>query len=489
MGTIGPCYIECGGTDGCKDGIIECNNDGFPCTVECTGEVSCSGSASINGPRDGKLTVNMIGDKAGEGSVNINAELGNGLRVICDGFSACKGTNFNFGQGLGEIHCNGEPDSCLQARFNLQAGAEQTPGMGFKCQGLFCPTYAPAPFNNVQGPQSSDCTSAGDCSCASGTKDKCEITCDGGVDACKDGIIACNSDGFDCVVNCLSEAACSGSSEIVGPVGGKLTVNCIGLKSCEGATKFNGAASTDVTINCQGSEACKGSVEYNFGNGIASLACNGLPDSCLGGSVFNTGIAKGFSCSGPNCPVDAPQAFGPGYQPMSPNSNPNAPSNTLPGGFVPSQPANTPSTPNGVGPVAPNNPSGPIIAPLPINPVPWTGTPIQPVPWTGPGGNGGGNGGVSPVNPSVPAPAPAANMEYCCKTSITDFLPWRGRCWAYGTEVDCKSEPNGRCVWDPTRCLPDKPTCLMRNVPCSAQNDCCSEVCIFDASGIAGKCR
>ena len=171
--------------------------------------------------------------------------------------------------------------------------------------------FAFVSYSNVQGPQSSDCTAAGDCSCASGTSDVCVITCDGGADACKDGIIACNSDGFDCTVNCLSEASCSGSSEIVGPVGAKLTVNCIGLKSCEGATKFNGASSTDVTINCQGNEACKGSVEYNFGNGLASLACNGLPDSCVGGSVFNTGIASGFSCSGPNCPPDAPQPFGP----------------------------------------------------------------------------------------------------------------------------------------------------------------------------------
>jgi len=245
---------------------------------------------------------------------------------------------------------------------------------------------------------------------------------------------------------------------------------------------LNGASSTDVSVLCQGNEACKGSVEFNFGNGIASLACNGLPDSCVGGSVFNTGIAAGFSCSGPNCPPEAPTAFGPGT-----NVQPVRPQTTLPGNFVPSTPGgNTPSTPGGVAPVAPNNPSGPIIAPLPINPVPWTGTPIQPVPWTPGGGAGGGN----VVSPSVPAPAPpAANMEYCCRTSIADFLPWRGRCWAYGTEVDCKSEPNGRCSWEPTRCMPSAPTCLMRNVQCSAQNECCSEVCIFDASGTSGKCR
>jgi len=487
MGTVGPCYIECAGTDGCKDGIIECNNDGFPCTVECVGEVACSGSASINGPRNGKLTVKMIGDKAGEGAVNINAELGTGLTVACEGFSACKGTSFNFGQGLGSIACNGEPDSCLQAIFNLQPGAEATPGMGFKCTGLFCPTYAPAPFNNVQGPQSSDCTGPGDCSCASGTSDVCVITCDGMTDACKDGIIACNSDGFDCTVNCLSEAACGGSAEIIGPVGAKLTVNCVGMKSCEGATKFNGASSTDVVVNCQGNEACKGSVDFNFGTGVAKVACNGLPDSCVGGSTFNTAIAAGFSCSGPNCPADAPAAFGPGVyvRPSQPQTT-----GALPGNFVPSQPGNG----GGFAPVAPlNPPGGPIIAPLPINPVPWSGAPIQPVPWTGGGGNvggGGGGGNVSPVQPAAPAPVnPSVNMEYCCRTSIADFLPWRGRCWAYGTEQDCKSEPNGRCSWDPTRCMPAAPTCLMRNVQCAAQNECCSEVCIYDASGTIGKCR
>merc|ERR1719242_126357 len=44
-------------------------------------------------------------------------------------------------------------------------------------------------------------------------------------------------------------------------------------------------------------------------------------------------------------------------------------------------------TPIGVDGVLPGvlgtKPPGPIVNPLPINPVPWTGNPVQPVPWTG----------------------------------------------------------------------------------------------------------
>merc|ERR1712154_654208 len=137
------------------------------------------------------------------------------------------------------------------------------------------------------GAQSSTCSKEGDCGCNAGTSDVCTVDCITGTDACKDGTIRCNNDGFDCIVNCMSESSCSGSTTIIGPVGGRLTVNCHGLKSCEGATVFDGAQSTDMTVICLGNEACKGSVTLNFGTGEGRLECHGTPDSCVG-SLFLT---------------------------------------------------------------------------------------------------------------------------------------------------------------------------------------------------------
>eukprot|EP01083_Nonionella_stella_P077686 212262_1 len=174
------------------------------------------------------------------------------------------------------------------------------------------------------GPIEVTCTDSGPCSCPFGTQGTCTINCDGGTDSCKDGLIECNNNGHACVVNCLSDSACAGATSIIGPVGSALTVNCIGAKSCEGAVNFDGDKGTDLTVACEGDFACKGGVSFNFGMGIGSIACNGLPDACQGGAEFvlqpNAEITPGvaFSCTGTNCPGNAPVAFSNAHLPTIP---------------------------------------------------------------------------------------------------------------------------------------------------------------------------
>lgn len=139
-------------------------------------------------------------------------------------------------------------------------------------------------------------------------------SCEGDTDSCKDGLIECNNDGFDCIVNCISQESCGGSAYIRGPIGGKLIVNCIGEKACEGSTIFNGEAGTDLTVVCQGVEACKGGAQFIFGSGKGLVFCNGSPDTCLD-AVFTfpadamTRPGVSFSCNGDFCPPDSPQPF------------------------------------------------------------------------------------------------------------------------------------------------------------------------------------
>merc|ERR1712154_418549 len=359
--------------------------------------------------------------------------------------TAGKGAILNFGVGAHEVGCYGEPgvtDTCQDLTFNLPPNAITTPGMAFFCDGLTCPPNTPEPFSNLFGAQSSTCSKEGDCGCNAGTSDVCTVDCITGTDACKDGTIRCNNDGFDCIVNCMSESSCSGSTTIIGPVGGRLTVNCHGLKSCEGATVFDGAQSTDMTVICLGNEACKGSVTLNFGTGEGRLECRGTPDSCVGSPIFNmqAGPNAAFSCGGVNCPPEAPAAFGnTGNWPINPpaTTEPNQPTATNP------QPQNT-----GNNPAIPANPG-------PANP----GNVVQP----------------NPVTPQTRPPV-VQNM-LCCQTAIQGFKPWQGRCWGLQTIGDCQSEPNQRCVWEPNNCMTEL-LCSLRDVPCDYDNECCSEVCI-----------
>ena len=145
-GTLGICTITCGGQDGCKAAIIDCNNDGFPCIVDCIAEQACSGATGIIGPKDGSLRVNCLGEKSCEGSLVVDAEKGTDLIVLCDGLTSCKQATFNFGSGEGMVQCNGLPDSCIQAAFNLLPNAYQLDGAAFSCVGEQCPLDAPEPF-------------------------------------------------------------------------------------------------------------------------------------------------------------------------------------------------------------------------------------------------------------------------------------------------------------------------------------------------------
>ena len=171
------------------------------------------------------------------------------------------------------------------------------------------------------------CTTAGNCGCKDlpfGRRPgPCTIICDG-VDACKDGILACN-DGYDCIVNCLSENACSGSAQIEGPKDAGLRVNCLGGKACEGSPTLNGEDSMDMSVLCDGYTACKGGVSMNFGMGTGSLECNGN-NACEGAFVEVPPDAKSFVCKGTGtCPASAPQSFsnaGPQIKPIQPAPGP-----------------------------------------------------------------------------------------------------------------------------------------------------------------------
>jgi len=464
-GTQGTCTINCEGKDACKDGVVECNNDGFDCSVF-FGEFAGS-SVTIEGPIGSPLTVTCFGDKSCEGSTAINAFDSTDLTVDCFGAEACKGNiRLNFGYGVGLLKCTGEPDACQGAMINLPHNADITPGAGFSCRGLFCPPDAPAAFLNMFGDHEVTCDTAGDCACPPGLQGTCTINCIGEVDACKDGIIECNNDGYDCIVNCMSYEGCGGAASIMGPAGSPLTVNCIGDKSCEGAFTVNGEMGTDLTAVCQGPEACKGNAIFNFGNGKGAVFCPGSsPDTCLG-AAFNlhpespTGPGIGFSCTGNACPADAPASFqnpgrigrpnrpGPGFQTLPPRPRPTN-----------------------------NNPA--TLPPRPVNPV--QTLPSGPAPPVA----------TAPVTPVVTAPAGPtypAGAEWCCQTSIANFVPWQGRCWGHTDRASCNAEANSRCAWDPTNCSPSAPACVVRGEVCVNNADCCSTVCASD-SGNRLTCR
>merc|ERR1711933_261156 len=60
---------------------------------------------------------------------------------------------------------------------------------------------------------------------------------------------------------------------------------------------------------CEGTSSCKGSdVNFNFGSGVGTVGCYGVPDSCGGVTEFNfISLARitpgaGFQCKGLQCP-------------------------------------------------------------------------------------------------------------------------------------------------------------------------------------------
>jgi hypothetical protein len=105
--------------------------------------------------------------------------------------------------------------------------------------------------------------------------------------------------------------------------------------------------------------------------------------------------------------------------------------------------------------------------------------------------NAGGPAVTSrPVNVQQPTKQPTnarAGSPYCCRTSIPNFKPLRGRCWDETTAAECAAEPNARCRWDAANCLPDPPVntyAAMANTPCrftynacTDDSQCCSETC------------
>jgi len=382
------------------------------------------------------------------------------------------------------LNCNGDPDSCQGVVINLPSNAYDTPGMAFQCNGLFCPSYAPPAFSNMVGAAEMFCSGPGGCSCPVGLRDTCTLNCGGapGGDACKDGLVECNNDGFDCIVNCMDFESCSGATSIMGPAGGALTVQCLGDKSCEGSLSVNGEMGTDVIAVCEGPEACKGSAQFNFGSGRGAVWCNGGVDACLG-ATFNLPVnaemtpGLAFSCQGAFCPQSAPAPFSniaPSYQqqPVAmPTPRPTVPQQIIPGYPVPAPlptlpapqptfPWQPPSNPSPVGPP-------PVVTPTPtirqiVNP----SVPLYP---------------SYPPRPLTTASGPrqigSAVTPWCCHTSIPNTVSWQGICWDKTNPTACNEAPNGRCEWDTSRCFQSAPTCLFQGDVCRTNEDCCSNAC------------
>eukprot|EP01084_Bolivina_argentea_P082078 148623_1 len=98
------------------------------------------------------------------------------------------------GFGRTIIACNGDPESCEMAIFNLYPNALKTHGVAFQCMGIFCPINAPKSFSNAYGPVTQTCyKSAANCACPPETNAKCIINCIGSTDTCKDSTINCNN--------------------------------------------------------------------------------------------------------------------------------------------------------------------------------------------------------------------------------------------------------------------------------------------------------
>merc|ERR1719356_464244 len=167
-GTQAPCHITCDGVDGCKDAVVRCNNDFFPCVVDCFGDKACA-STTIEGPAGAPLTTMCNGEFSCEGNMKVNGVSGTDMAVHCEGMTSCKGhTVLEYGVGRATLHCNGEPDSCQGVVINLPSNAFDLPGMAWQCNGLFCPSYAPAAFSNMAGSAEMYCSSPGSCSCPAG---------------------------------------------------------------------------------------------------------------------------------------------------------------------------------------------------------------------------------------------------------------------------------------------------------------------------------
>jgi len=469
-GTMAPCHITCDGNDACKDAAISCNNDGFPCSIDCIGMKACASSTFV-GPVGSPLTASCLGEHSCEGNVNFNGQASTDVSITCNGMTSCKGTSrFNFGTGAASLGCHGDPDSCQGSRVVLPSNAIDTPGMAFMCQGLFCPANTPTPFSNLVGSAEVTCTGAGACSCPLGLQDTCTINCMGaaGGDACKDGLIECNNDGFDCFVNCMDFEGCSGSSVIMGPVGGSLTVQCVGDKSCEGGLSINGEVGRDLSVVCQGPEACKGNAQLNFGSGAGAVWCNGASDTCLGAS-FNLPVdaeitpGASFSCQGDFCPPNAPAPFS--NVAASGAWNPRPPANNFPAPVpVPAPVPATPLFPGSAQFPAPSTPGRTptirVVEPVVLQP--------QPQP-----------------QPAVPAPPVVGPVvtPWCCVTSIANTVSWQGICWGRDSEQSCNEAPNGRCAWDETKCFQSPPICLMTEKRCTANEQCCSQSCRLIGTG------
>eukprot|EP01083_Nonionella_stella_P225349 801251_1 len=446
LGHKGDVIILCNAPDACIEQEISCNNDGFACIINCISENACGGSI-INGPKHGSLTVNCIGEFSCEGGTTFNGNTGKDLYVNCDSTSACTESIFNMGFGRTIIGCNGDPESCEMAIFNLYPNALKTDGIAFSCMGNFCPINAPKSFSNAYGPVTQTCyKSAADCACPPDTNAKCIINCMGSPDACKDSTINCNNNGNACIINCNGEQSCTGSSIINGPIDGSLTVYCNGDKACEGSSIFNGAQSTDVIIKCNGPGACKGSPTYNFGNGQGALECNGEPDTCRGVPIFNllpnieNTPGSSFHCVGLLCPINTPPAF----------NNVQVPPRVV---------------------ITQN--------PVIVDPHP---TYLQPPQIS-----------QNSVNPQIVPQTTASQTvinrltDHCCIISDIQMTQWNGRCWYYTWESGCLGE-NGRCEWNVNKCLEQVPICKFAFEKCRYNNECCSGLCHITHAGSIGDC-
>merc|ERR1740123_897253 len=167
----------------------------------------------------------------------------------------------------------------------------------------------------------------------------------------------------------------------MGPANAALTVNCLGTQSCEGSVVMNNREGTDTTISCAGSQSCRGAVSYSVGSRAAVIECTGAPDSCQGGNRFilphglESAPGASFSCTGSNCPANAPAPFSnPGTAAPLP-TQPVAP--LVP---APTIPAWMPTIPQAVQPVQPVSVFPAQTAPAPTIPIWAAPVPLPTIP-------------------------------------------------------------------------------------------------------------
>eukprot|EP01084_Bolivina_argentea_P269736 458494_1 len=98
------------------------------------------------------------------------------------------------------------------------------------------------------------------CNQVSGSYTACEVSCFGGGGCTSHNAINC--DGYDCTVNCITEASCY-TLYVNGPSGHSFTMNCNGINACVGSILYTNGASIWTLNGCTKQNSCQG-MEIHF---------------------------------------------------------------------------------------------------------------------------------------------------------------------------------------------------------------------------------